>query len=78
MKTTLANIGCYPIVGVLIIGSIACLLGSANGRWVLGIILGIIMLLVIVSIPHNVRIWRERKVYGNLPQQLKDRVLELI
>jgi hypothetical protein len=77
MKRTLTTIGCFAVVAALIIGSIICL-GSARERWVLGIVLGLILLFVVVNIPHNLRIWRARKVYRNLPQQLKDRVFELI
>jgi hypothetical protein len=77
MKRTLTNIGCYSVIAVLIIGIIIGL-GSARERWVLGIILGLLTLSVVVCVPHNLRIWRARKVYRNLPQQVKDRVLELI
>jgi hypothetical protein len=41
MKRTLANIGCYSVVAVLIIGSVVSLLGSVSGRSTSGIIFGI-------------------------------------
>jgi hypothetical protein len=41
MKRTVANIGCYSVVVVPIIGSVVRLLGTARGKSVLGIILGI-------------------------------------
>jgi hypothetical protein len=41
MTRTVANIGCYSVVVVPIIGSVVSLLGTARGKSVLGIILGI-------------------------------------
>ena len=77
MKTTIANIGCYTFLAVLIIGIILTL-GSARERSIWQSSLGLLTLAVVVCIPHNVRIWRARKAYRKLPQPLKDRVLELI
>jgi hypothetical protein len=78
MKRISANIGCYSVVAVLLIGTFAALIRSVNGRIILGIVLGLIGLVVIVCIPHNVRIRRVRKVFRNLPQNVKDMVLESI
>jgi hypothetical protein len=78
MKRISANIGCYSVVAVLLIGTFAALATTPGGKVTLAIILGIIGLLVIVCIPHNVRILRVRKVFRDLPQNVKDKVVELI
>ena len=78
MKTSLANIGCYSVFAVIIVGCIASLATSASGRIILGIIFGLVGLFIIVCIPHNMRIWRVRKVFSNLPNHVKDQVLEVI
>jgi hypothetical protein len=76
--TTLTTIGCYSLVAFILIGSFGALISSTSGRVVLGILLGIIGLFVLVCIPHNLRVWRTRKVLKMLPAKVKDRVLELI
>jgi hypothetical protein len=78
MNTSFAKLGCYCLLALTILGCIASLANSASGRIILGIIFGIVGLLVIVCIPHNVRIWRVRKVFRNLPSHVKEQVLELI
>jgi hypothetical protein len=42
------------------------------------VILGIISLFIIVCIPHNLRIWRVRKVFRSLPNEVREQVLDLI
>ena len=46
--------------------------------WILGFVLGIVGLFVLICLPHNVRIWRVRRVYRSLPADVVDQVLELI
>jgi len=78
MKRMVAYIGCYGVVAVILIVGILSLATSANGRMILGIMVGIIGLLAIVCIPHNLRIWRVRRVFRSLPKDVRERVLELI
>jgi len=46
--------------------------------WILGFVLGIVGLFVLICLPHNVRIWRVRRVYKSLPTEVVDQVLEFI
>jgi hypothetical protein len=78
MKRILANVGCYAVVAVILVVSAASLATSSSGRITLGVILGLIGLFIIVCIPHNLRIWRVRKVFRSLPKDVRERVLELI
>jgi hypothetical protein len=78
MKRILANLGWYSVVAVILAGSIVALKSSATGRIILGLGLGIIGLFVLVCIPHNLRVWRVRRVLKNLPKNVKERVLEAI
>ncbi len=45
---------------------------------ILGIVFGIIGLLVLVIIPHNIRIRRVRKIFRSLPENVKEQVFWLI
>ena len=78
MKRYLTSIGCYCVIVVILVGSIASLATTPSGRVILGIIFGIVGLVVIVCTPHNLRIWRVRNAYKNLPKNIKERVLDLI
>jgi hypothetical protein len=78
MKRILANVGCYAVVAVILVVRAASLAILSSGRITLGVILGIIGLFIIVCIPHNLRIWRVRKVFRSLPKDVTERVLELI
>ena len=46
--------------------------------WILGFVLGIVGLFVLICLPHNVRIWRVRRVYRSLPADVVDQVLHFI
>ena len=46
--------------------------------WILGFVLGIVGLFVLICLPHNVRIWRVRRVYRSLPADALEQVLEFI
>jgi hypothetical protein len=46
--------------------------------WFLLIVLGLVGLLVLICIPHNLRVRRVRRVYKSLPTEVVDRVLEVI
>jgi len=46
--------------------------------WILGFVLGLAGLFVLICLPHNVRIWRVRRVYRSLPAGVVDQVLEFI
>lgn len=46
--------------------------------WILIAVLGIVGLLCLLCIPHNLRIWRARRVYRALPNEIKDQTLHLI
>lgn len=63
MKSRIADIGCYCLVALTLLGCIVSLATSASGRMILGIVFGIIGLLVLVIIPHNIRIRRVRKIF---------------
>jgi hypothetical protein len=78
MKRHLAKIGCYSVLALVLLGSVTSLATSSGGRIILGVILGIIGLFVIVCIPHNLRIWRARKVFRSLPNEVREQVLDLI
>jgi hypothetical protein len=78
MKPILANVGCYAVVALILVVSAMSLATSSSGRITLGVILGIIGLFIIVCIPHNLRIWRVRKVLRSLPKNVRERVLDLI
>ncbi len=78
MKRILANVGCYSVIALFLLVSVASLATSSGGRITLGVILGIIGLFIIACIPHNLRIWRVRKVFRSLPKDVRERVLELI
>ncbi len=78
MKRNLASIGCYGVIVLILLGTTAWLATTFRGRIILGIVLGIIGLLAIVCIPHNLRIRRVRKAFRNLPKEVKEQVLDLI
>jgi uncharacterized membrane protein (DUF485 family) len=78
MKRFLANVGYFCVVVVIIIVSVVSLASTSGGRMTLGIIVGIVGIVVVVCIPHYVRIWRARKVFRNLPKEVKEQVLDLI
>jgi len=46
--------------------------------WILGFVLGLAGLFVLICLPHNVRIWRVRRVYRSLPTEVVDQVLQLL
>ena len=46
--------------------------------WFLAIALGIVTLIALICIPHNLRVRRVRRVYRSLPTDVVDRVLQLI
>jgi hypothetical protein len=46
--------------------------------WILGFVLAIAGLFVLICIPHNLRVWRVRRVYRSLPANVVDQVLEFI
>jgi hypothetical protein len=78
MKRNLASIGCYCVLVVIFIGSIASLATTPSDRVTVGIIFGIIGFLVVDYIPHNLRIWRLRRVFRSLPKNVMEQVLDLI
>ncbi len=47
--------------------------------WIVVAVVGVIVgLFLAVVIPHNIRIWRVRRTYSNLPNEVKEQVLRLI
>lgn len=46
--------------------------------WILGFVLGLAGLFALICLPHNVRIWRVRRVYRSLPADVVEQVLEFI
>ena len=78
MKRNLASIACYCAIVMIIIGCIASLATAPGGRITMGVILGIIGLCVVLCIPHNLRIWRVKKVFRKMPKNVKEQVLVLI
>jgi hypothetical protein len=77
-KSQLANVGRYSVVAMFLLGIVAWLATSRPGRTALTVILGLIALFIIVCIPHNLRIWRVKRVFKSLPKDVRERVLELI
>jgi hypothetical protein len=78
MKRNLASIGCNSAIVVVLVGGIAALSTTSEGKVILGILLGIVGLLIVVSVPHNLRVRRARKAFKTLPKYVKERVLDLI
>ena len=54
-------------------GTILAILG-----WAAVIVLGLVALIAVISIPHNLRVRRVRRVFGAIPGEIKDRILALI
>jgi hypothetical protein len=78
MRTGLATVGCYCAVTLVILACIASLLTSDAGRVVVGVCAGLVALLAIVCIPHNMRVWRARRAFRKLPGGVKVQVHEAI
>jgi hypothetical protein len=65
-------------VVVIITGGIVSLATTPGGRTIVAVLLGAVGLLVIVCIPHNLRIRRVRKAFRSLPKTVKEQTLDLI
>lgn len=46
--------------------------------WLIVVVLGLIGLFILICVPHNLRIWRVRRIYRNLPPQVVDDILTSI
>jgi hypothetical protein len=78
MKRIAALAVYYSLAALIVFGIVLALITSSRARMILGIGLGIVGLFIIACIPHNLRIWRVRKDFKYLPEDVKKRVLELI
>lgn len=46
--------------------------------WLIFVVLGLIGLFILACVPHNLRIWRVRRIYRRLPPQIVDDILASI
>lgn len=49
-----------------------------NLGWLFIVLLGLIGLIILICIPHNLRIWRVRRIYSRLPPKVVNDILALI